>query len=115
MMRFSALLVFSLLLGSHVSAQSSPADTTGKMVEWVNSQKYRYEKKDSLTELNIWTGNVIVKQNKTTFYCDSAILNKRDRTLEAFGNVHINDADSIHTYSQYLLYYIDTRIANLKK
>lgn len=116
MMRLSALLIFSLLLVSNVFAQqTNPADTTGKMVEWVNSQKYRFEKKDSLTELNIWTGNVIVKQNKTTFYCDSAILNKRDRTLEAFGNVHINDADSIHTYSQYLLYYIDTRIANLKK
>lgn len=113
MKQYSALLVFGLLFCFNSFAQST--DTTGKMVEWKNSEKFRFEKVDSVTELNIWVGNVIVKQNNTTFYCDSAIFNKRARTLEAFGNVHINDADSVHTYSQYLLYYIDTRIANLKK
>ncbi|WP_165434895.1 OstA-like protein [Pseudobacter ginsenosidimutans] len=113
MKQYSALLVLTLLFCFKGLAQST--DTTGKMVEWLNSEKFRFEKKDSVTELNIWVGNVIVKQNNTTFYCDSAIFNKRTRTLEAFGNVHINDADSVHTYSQYLLYYIDTRIANLKK
>lgn len=113
MKQYSALLVLTMLFCFKGFAQST--DTTGKMVEWLNSEKFRFEKKDSVTELNIWVGNVIVKQNNTTFYCDSAIFNKRNRTLEAFGNVHINDADSVHTYSQYLLYYIDTRIANLKK
>ncbi|MBO9633185.1 MAG: OstA family protein [Chitinophagaceae bacterium] len=113
MKQYSALLVFSLLLCFKGFTQST--DTTGKMVKWINSEKFRFEKLDSVTELNIWVGNVIVKQNNTTFYCDSAIFNKRSRTLEAFGNVHINDADSVHTYSQYLLYYIDTRIAHLKK
>lgn len=115
MKQYSALLVFSLLFCFKGFAQSINPDTTGKMVEWKNSEKFRFEKLDSVTELNIWVGNVIVKQKNTTFYCDSAIFNKRLRTLEAFGNVHINDADSVHTYSQYLLYYIDTRIANLKK
>jgi lipopolysaccharide export system protein LptA len=115
MKQYSALLVFSLLFCFKGFAQSNSPDTAGKMVQWLNSEKFRFEKKDSVTELNIWVGNVIVKQNNTTFYCDSAILNKRNRTLEAFGNVHINDADSVHTYSQYLLYFIDTRIANLKK
>lgn len=113
MKQYSALLVFCLLFCFKSFAQST--DTTGKMVKWINSEKFRFEKLDSVTELNIWVGNVIVKQNNTTFYCDSAIFNKRNRTLEAFGNVHINDADSVHTYSQYLLYYLDTRIANLKK
>lgn len=115
MKQYSALLVFTLLFCFKGFAQSNSPDTTGKMVQWLNSEKFRFEKKDSVTELNIWVGNVIVKQNNTTFYCDSAIFNKRNRTLEAFGNVHINDADSVHTYSQYLLYFIDTRIANLKK
>ena len=39
---------------------------------------------------------------------------KRRRIVEAFGNVHINDNDSVHTYSQYLLYNLNTKIANLK-
>jgi lipopolysaccharide export system protein LptA len=45
-----------------------------------------------------------VRQGKTLFYADSAIINPIANTLESFGNVHINDADSVHIYAQYLRY-----------
>ena len=51
----------------------------------------------------------------TLFYCDSAVLNQAANTIEAFGNIHINDADSVHTYSQYLKYLGKEKIAYLKK
>jgi lipopolysaccharide export system protein LptA len=38
------------------------------------------------------------------FEADSIVINQKDNTLESFGNVHINDADSIQIYSQYLKY-----------
>jgi lipopolysaccharide export system protein LptA len=47
---------------------------------------------------------VHVEQGKTHFYADSMILNNTDNSLEAFGSVHINDADSIHTYARYAKY-----------
>ncbi|NML23795.1 OstA family protein [Pseudoflavitalea sp. G-6-1-2] len=115
MKQISALLIAGLLICFNSFSQNVPADTSGKVVQWINSEKFRFERKDSVTEFQIMVGKVILKQNNTTFYCDSAIYNKTARQVEAFGNVHINDADSVHTYSQYLLYYVDSRIANLKK
>lgn len=45
-----------------------------------------------------------IRQGKTLLYGDSLILNTTKNTLEGFGNIHINDADSVHTYSEYLKY-----------
>jgi lipopolysaccharide assembly outer membrane protein LptD (OstA) len=72
-------------------------------------------KKDSLTELVLLVGNVALKQEGTIFYADSTVLNRKAKIVEAFKNVHINDRDSVHAYSDYLLYHTDTKIAILKK
>lgn len=79
------------------------------------TDRFRYEKKDSVTELQMLAGNVFLEQGTTKFYCDSAVLNPKTGVVEAFGNVHINDADSIHTYAQYLIYYSNEKKAYLKK
>ena len=70
---------------------------------------------DSATTLETIAGDVIIKEGLTTFYCDSATINRKTNIMEAFGNIHINDNDSIHTYSQYLRYVGGERIAYLKK
>jgi lipopolysaccharide assembly outer membrane protein LptD (OstA) len=109
-----------LVLGNtfSVSAQDTiskpPADTIS-IVQQVHSDRLRFQKVDSLTQLEILAGHVFLIQDKTKFYCDSAVINKRINILEAFGNIHINDADSVHTYGQYLIYHIDTKLATLKK
>ncbi|HSC38014.1 MAG TPA: LPS export ABC transporter periplasmic protein LptC, partial [Chitinophagaceae bacterium] len=77
--------------------------------------RLRYQKVDSVTELNIAVGHVFMEQGKTKFYCDSAVLNKQKKIVEAYGNVHINDNDSVNIYSQYLIYHTDTRIAEVNK
>ncbi len=70
---------------------------------------------DSATVLETIAGNAIIKEGLTTFYCDSATLNRKTNILEAFGNIHINDNDSIHTYAKSLRYVGAERIAYLKK
>ena len=70
---------------------------------------------DSATSLQTIAGDVILKEGLTTFYCDSATINRSTNIVEAFGNIHINDNDSIHTYAQYLRYVGADRIAYLKK
>ncbi len=79
------------------------------------TDRFRYLKKDSVTELQMLAGNVFLEQGTTKFYCDSAVINPATGIVEAFGNVHINDADSIHTYAQYLIYYSNEKKAYLKK
>ncbi len=90
-------------------------DSGTKILETINADRQGYKKIDSATELQFLVGHVQLKQDNTLFFCDSAVYNKKLRVIEAFGNIHINDNDSVHTYSQYLLYHVDTKIANLRK
>ncbi len=112
------LIFFVTLVCSFVftNAQvTAPADSSLKLVEFLNSDRQGYKRIDSVNEFNFFVGHVQIRQGNTLFYCDSAVYNRNARIIEAFGNVHINDHDSINTYSQYLLYHVDTRIANLRK
>ena len=88
---------------------------TLKVVEILSANRYGYAKKDSLTELLLLVGKVALKQEGTIFYADSAVYNRKAKIVEAFKNVHINDHDSIHAYSDYLLYHTDSKVAFLKK
>ena len=101
---------------SPVQTVSPTASDSTKLIHLVTADLFRKIKKESDSgELNILSGHVVMKQGNTTFYCDSAIQDPRRNSFEAFGNIHINDRDSIHTYSQYLKYTGDNRTAVLKK
>lgn len=88
---------------------------TIRVIKIVQGKTLRMITIDTATTLETIAGNVIIKEGLTTFYCDSATLNYKTNILEAFGNIHINDNDSIHTYAQYLRYVGAERIAYLKK
>ncbi len=76
----------------------------------------QYLQKTDSNQLVSYAGHVKVKQGKTLFYADSAIINPVANTLESFGNVHINDSDSVHIYAQYLRYMgIDKKALLTKK
>lgn len=92
----------------------TPAQDTGYF-DLKHADRLRFKKIDSLTELTMVAGNVFMQQDKTKFYCDSAVVNRTTKIVEAFGNVHINDRDSVHTYSKYLIYHMDTKLAILQK
>ncbi len=114
----SSILLFFILAGSSASAQqvinaSSPSDTI-RTIQIVQGKNLRQKTTDS-TVLEMIAGNVVIKEALTTFYCDSATLNHKTNVLEAYGNIHINDNDSIHTYAQSLRYIGNDRIAYLKK
>lgn len=109
------LLVF--MVNSSI-AQRLPTDTAnieGNRIDILSADRYNYQKLDSLNEFVSLAGKVIVKQDKVIFYADSAVLNRQLNILEAFGNVHINDADSVHTYAQYLRYLGKEKKAFLQK
>lgn len=86
-----------------------------RVIQIVQGKNLRFRQIDSLTTLEMIAGDVILKEGLTTFYCDSATINRRTNIMEAFGNIHINQNDSIHTYSQYLKYIGADRMAYLKK
>lgn len=94
--------------------QQSGADTI-RVIQILQGKSMREKSVDSATTLTTLAGNVILKEGLTIFSCDSATINKNTNVLEAFGNIHINQNDSIHTYSQYLKYIGKDRMAYLKK
>ncbi len=86
----------------------------GKFVQVIKANKFVRVKQEVGGDLNLLVGDVLMKQNNTLFYCDSAIQNVFINQVEAFGNIHINDNDSVHTYSQYMKYDGNAKIAQLK-
>ncbi|MFM8742442.1 MAG: OstA-like protein [Cytophagales bacterium] len=60
-------------------------------------------------------GDVVFEQNTTTIYCDSAHFYKNRNELNAFGNVHIVDGDSVDITSKGLAYDGNNKIARLRK
>lgn len=87
-------------------AQRTGTDTsaTGKIIIIKGADRYNFQDKDSAGKFVSLGGHAIVWQGKTKFNADSIVLNQKDNILEAFGNVHINDADSVQIFSQYLKY-----------
>ncbi|MCK9403326.1 MAG: hypothetical protein M0Q26_07995 [Chitinophagaceae bacterium] len=111
-------LICLLFFAQAIKAQRIAADTTqpeGKLLEILYADRLNFITVDSLHRYTSLAGKVKVKQDKTFFYADSAILNEIDNSLEAFDNIHINDADSVHTYAQYLKYLGKEKRAYLNK
>lgn len=112
------LLTIGVIQQTHAQSPPvplTPATDTVRLVDIRNADRLSFKKIDSTNELLMAAGNVFFQDNKTKFYADSAVRNKKLNIIEAFGNVHINDADSVHTRSQYLIYYVDRKHAVLKK
>ena len=81
-----------------------PKGITEENFLYILAADKQYLQKSDTNQLVSYAGHVKVRQGKTLFYADSAIINPILNTLESFGNVHINDADSVHIYAQYLKY-----------
>lgn len=92
---------------------TAPADSMRLVEILPGVRKLEFRKVNDSTQLQILAGNVKLKQNNSYFFCDSCVINNNTRTFEAWGNVHINDADTADLYASHLRYLIDRRLAYL--
>lgn len=98
------LFTFSLNSYSQISPKPAPVADTIREFEILRAPSMRAIKIDSLTTLQTVAGGAVIKQEGTIFHSDSAVLNPTTHEIEAFGNIHINQGDTIHTYGDYLKY-----------
>ena len=117
--RIVFLCCLLLCFGSVLAQKTTPprpsqTSDTVRLVQILNADVFLFRTIDSATQLQILVGRVKIKQGTTLFDADSVILNERSNFMEAFGNVHINDADSINIYSQYMRYEGTKKIAFFK-
>ena len=108
-------IIFSTIQCTFSQIRSTVQADTERVIQILRGNSQRELNVDSVTKLETISGNVILREGKTLFNADSVVLNTRLNTIEAFGNVHINDADTLNIYSQYLKYVGNDRIAFLKK
>ena len=109
--------LFSSLMASAqvVQGTTDTLQNGNKIIQILAARELQFLQQDSAHNFTIAVGNVRIKQERTLFYADSVVVNRFDNSMEAFGNIHINDADSVHTYAQYLKYIGNTKKAQLRK
>ena len=100
------ILIILLLLSCVVSAQKK---TT---IHILNADKADYDERLG-KDVQRLIGNVVMRQDSTYFYSDSAYLNEKTKFFDGFGNVHIIVNDSINIYSKLLKYNGETKFAEL--
>ncbi|MBK8444272.1 MAG: LPS export ABC transporter periplasmic protein LptC [Sphingobacteriales bacterium] len=82
------------------------------VIDIINTNSLEYIKKGD-EEIRKLIGAVQLQQGDLFFECDSAYIYERRNDIEAFGNVHIRQADSVNIYAQYLNYTHDRQRAYL--
>lgn len=122
-MRFTFSFLITLLLvilGKSAAAQhrdtiAAPTHDTVRLIQIIKARSLREKTIDSVNSIQTAAGDAVIKEGLTTTYCDSVVISHPSNIVEAFGNIHIDDNDSIHTYAQSLRYVGNDRIAYLKK
>jgi len=108
-MKPKAAFLFSFLMFLCWASRAQVTDTVQR-VEIISANTMYLEPNENVQKL---AGRVRLRQGTTLFYTDSCVINGANNTFEAFGNVHINDSDTTHVYSNYLRYLGNARMAYL--
>ena len=109
------LIIFLQVSFISVAQVTSTKADTVREFEILRGPSMRSINIDSITTLQTIAGGAIIRQGTTIFSSDSVAINPVTHIVEAFGNVHINQADSVQTYAQYLRYVGTEKTAYLKK
>jgi lipopolysaccharide export system protein LptA len=78
-----------------------------------NSESFRALLK-AKPPVTIFKGKVYITHEKIKMYCDSVYQYNEENRIEAFGNVHIINADTVHIYGDYLKYNGNTKLAEMR-
>jgi lipopolysaccharide export system protein LptA len=96
-----------LLLLSHFFAQAQQVSK----VEIVNADSFEFDE-DLGNGAKRLLGHVQFKQDNVLMFADSAYYYDNN-ALDAFGNIHINQGDSVHLYGDFLKYNGNTKAATV--
>ena len=96
-----------MLLTNVISAQKKT--TT---IHILNADRADYDERLG-KDIQRLIGNVVMRQDSTYFYSDSAYYNEKTKFFDGFGHVHINVNDSVDIYSKLLKYNGETKFAEL--
>jgi lipopolysaccharide export system protein LptA len=111
---FGILLTLSSQLQGQVVFKSPGSDSI-KIVKILDDEIYHSEQIDSATTITTLVHHVKIQQETTLIFCDSLRMNPHEDYIECFGNVHINDNDSVDIYSDYMKYQVSRKLVHFDK
>jgi len=81
--------------------------------------KIKINKSDKLNfytdlDITVFRGNVLFTHKDIKLHCDSAYQYNKENKVRAFGNVHIIQGDTINLYGDSLVYFGDTKLAQVR-
>ncbi len=105
------------LFGIGMVARVSPPDDNPEKkskVYLLHSDVLRFDKAQN-PDAQIVDGNVVFRHDSVYMYCDSAYFYNATNSLEAFGNVKMNQGDTLFLYGDYLFYDGNSQIAMVRE
>lgn len=110
------MLLFLPLQSLHAQEVTpAPPQDSVKRIEIIRANNLRQITTDTGTILNSLAGQAMVRHENTLLSGDSIVFDPESGLAEVFGNVHINDGDTVQTDAGYLRYVGSERKAYLRK
>ena len=85
-----------------------------KLVYLERAETWSYDN-DRLPGIQVLNGNVRFRHDNALMYCDSAYFYENANSIDAFGNVRIEQGDTLFVYGDRLYYDGNTRFARLRQ
>lgn len=100
----AVVLTTCLIISSSAVAQTDTLSV--KKIEYVyllHADETRYDKRIN-ADAQILVGNVSFRHDSLYMYCDSALFYEAGNSLEAYGNIHMNQGDTLFLDGDQLFY-----------
>lgn len=110
---FSLFISLLLIVAFHVVSGSLPQQEVKKYRIEIHADLYTYDRK-IIANAERLIGNVEMSHGNVVMYCDSAYSYKDSNRVNAFGRVHIIQADTLHIYGNTTKYDGNTKIARVR-
>ncbi len=111
--KYLSMLFVSVLCVLILTAntQQPPPDPNTKIINLIQADELQGVKE---TDVQILRRNVVLYHEGAHMYCDSAYRYLSRNSFEAFGNVRMEQGDTIFVYGDYLYYDGNTKLARLR-
>lgn len=104
------MLLFSCTLMLQLSEANGQ---TRNRIELLGAKDLKFDKRMGIDAQRL-IGDVSFRHQGALMYCDSAYLYNTTNSLDAFGNVRINQGDTLKLFSEVLNYNGDTRLVKVR-
>jgi lipopolysaccharide export system protein LptA len=108
------MLVLCLLVFSGFAQKVNNKDSVPKKMIYIEHADTLSFDKEGLVDAQLLLGNVVFRHDSSYMFCDSAYFYELSNTLEAFGDVRLEQGDTLFIYGNYLHYNGNTQLARIR-